>query len=86
VEEYFWLNMWISEAWIQMARSQQIDFGWDWSMALAPQGIFGDVVLVSKQVEILEPLINSEIHDLSGVPRSKARVAIKALLKHPSHL
>ena len=36
VEDYFWENMWITPSWVQQARSQQIDFGWDWSLAAAP--------------------------------------------------
>lgn len=41
-----WENTWIHESWVQNVRSQAIDFGWDWSLALAPQGLFGRIELI----------------------------------------
>jgi len=36
VKDFFQEHVWVSPAWIEHARSQQTDFGWDWSPALAP--------------------------------------------------
>lgn len=44
-EDYFWENEWITQAEVEQARTQAQDFGWDWSLAAAPQGLFGEVKL-----------------------------------------
>lgn len=49
-----WENIWVSPSWIQDARSQQIDFGWDWSLAMAPQGLYGKIELYEDLEYVLQ--------------------------------
>jgi len=58
VNDYQWNYEWISPSYVQESRTQASDFGWDWSPAIAPQGIYGDVKLVKeKRVELLNPIV-----------------------------
>lgn len=43
VNDYQWSYEWLAPSWVQEARTQASDFGWDWSPAIAPQGIYGEV-------------------------------------------
>lgn len=36
VKDFFQEHVWVTPAWVEHARTQQTDFGWDWSPALAP--------------------------------------------------
>lgn len=57
-----WINEWISWSWVEFSRTQATDFGWDWSPALAPQGLFGSIELVSGLVMLEQPQIHSIVH------------------------
>jgi len=39
-----------------------MDFGWDWSLAAAPQGIYGEVkILVGQSIVLENPLVVQDI-------------------------
>jgi len=54
-------NQWIKQSFASYARGQQTDFGWDWSPALSPRGIFGDIELTRNSFVLENPLIQQEI-------------------------
>jgi len=56
-----WEKIWTTKAWVSMGRTQASDFGWDWSPALAPQGLFGTIQLLSKAVEIEHPIVEQTV-------------------------
>ena len=46
--------IWLNPSWVQFARTTANDFGWDWSLASAPQGIYGRVLLIRNQNLVIE--------------------------------
>lgn len=59
--EYQWRATWLQPSWIQFARTPANDFGWDWSLASAPQGIYGSVSLLFEEVIVMEnPIVTQE--------------------------
>lgn len=36
----------LEKSYVSFARTQAMDFGWDWSLTVAPQGLFGEVQFV----------------------------------------
>jgi beta-mannosidase len=52
--EYQWHAVWLQPSWVQYARTPANDFGWDWSLAAAPQGIYGGVSLLFEENIIME--------------------------------
>lgn len=53
-EDYEFFGTWLTPNWVQFARTMAIDFGWDWSLSAAPQGIYGGVSLLFNQGLVLE--------------------------------
>lgn len=47
-------HTWIYENYVQTLRTQGTDLGWDWSLALAPQGLFGRIELHENLDIVLE--------------------------------
>lgn len=50
-----------------MLRKVQCDFGWDWNIALAPFGLYGDVALEPRQALRIEDVITAQTHSKDGV-------------------
>lgn len=46
-----------------MLRKQQCDFGWDWNIALAPFGLYGDINLVPKEPVRIDSLAVTQTHN-----------------------
>ena len=59
--EYQWGAVWANPSWIQFARTMANDFGWDWSLAAGPQGIYGGVSLLFDTPMLLENPIVQQI-------------------------
>lgn len=58
-KDYDWNYVWLSHSWVQMARTQASDFGWDWSPAIAPQGIYGEVEIVKRYYEMSKTMVET---------------------------
>lgn len=50
-----------------MLRKQQCDFGWDWNIALAPFGLYGDIRLEPKTAISIENISIAQIHSHASV-------------------
>lgn len=59
-KDYDWKYVWLSKSWVQMARTQASDFGWDWAPAIAPQGIYGEVEIVKRYYEMSKTMIETK--------------------------
>lgn len=53
-KEYQLVGIWLTPAWVQFARTTAMDLGWDWSVAAAPQGIYGGVSILFDEKLLLE--------------------------------
>ena len=50
-----------------MLRKPACDFGWDWNIALAPFGIYGDITLEPNDVPMVSELRTSQVHSDGAV-------------------
>ena len=52
-----------------MLRKPQCDFGWDWNIALAPMGVWGDIVIQANDIARLDDIQirQSHAHDIATV-------------------
>lgn len=60
--QYF--KEWMPYSFVSYARTQQTDFGWDWSPALAPQGIFDGAYLYPGSFLMEKPLIRTKLTNI----------------------
>jgi beta-mannosidase len=50
-----------------MLRKPQCDFGWDWNIALAPLGLYGDIALKRLETARIEHVVTEQRHDAGAV-------------------
>ena len=58
-----------------MLRKPQCDFGWDWNIALAPMGVYGDMTLAGPE-GLLGPVMVEQEHLGDGRVRVRARARV----------
>jgi len=52
---------------VNLLRKPQCDFGWDWNIALAPFGIYGEMVVEPANAPRIDSVIVQQDHDADGV-------------------
>jgi beta-mannosidase len=60
-----------------MLRKTQCDFGWDWNIALAPFGIYGDIKLVPDDTLRVCSVVHQQTHQLSN---GNAKVTVEVTI------
>jgi len=73
--------VWLAKSWVQYARTQATDFGWDWSPALAPQGLYGDVQLLAQSLVMEHPIVEQTVQFTSGGEAISAILDVHAQIK-----
>ena len=54
-------NRWIDKGDPTFARTEGTDYGWDWSPAMAPLGVFGAVELVANNFAVMHPIVEQTL-------------------------
>ncbi|MEO1637926.1 MAG: glycoside hydrolase family 2 protein [Pseudomonadota bacterium] len=61
---------------VNLLRKPQCDFGWDWNIALAPFGIYGEMAIEPANAPRIDSVIAQQDHDADGVTlQIKTRVS-----------